>query len=182
MLLFEFSGFWKSVRWQAAGLGAGAKPIGQFGFRACFVAQFPGEAGGEAENPEIGQIAVLVFLQGDAGTFCHFRHLVQREDQQFPVLADDGDVIAFGGHAAGQLFSGSEVEDLLAGAAFRGKLGAGNDEAPGRAGGEEVVAGAVGDEEVEDTILVGQVDEEANGLAVAAAARQVGRLDRKSVV
>ena len=63
----------------------------------------PGQAFLLAEHAHIRQAAVLVALQDHALAARHLVHLVEREDQHLAVLADGGDHVAVGGHAAGRL-------------------------------------------------------------------------------
>ena len=47
---------------------------------------------------------------------------MQREDQQFAIFADAGDVIADGFNAKRRFLAGLHIEDLLAGALLGGQL------------------------------------------------------------
>ena len=85
---------------QAAGLGARADPVLELGLGDGERAPrrvAPCHAVGELEHPRVGNAAVLVALQPHALAARHFRHLVEREDQQLAVLADRRDVVAGGG-------------------------------------------------------------------------------------
>ena len=88
----------------------------RFGFGPRLFAQPPGQPVGQAEHLCIRQPAVLVALQDHAGAARHLRHLVQREDQQLAVVADDRDVVALGRHAKRRLLARAQVQHLLAGA------------------------------------------------------------------
>ena len=95
----EFVVFREALGRQTASLGAIAEPILQVGGgdRPCPAGRIlPGQAFAQSEDLDVGQAAVLVALQAHALAARHFRRLIQGEDQQLAVFADDRDVIAGG--------------------------------------------------------------------------------------
>src|SRR6185312_16984991 len=91
----------------------------------------------ELEGFDVGQTAVLVFLQGDAGAFFHGRKLRDREDEHLAVVADDGDVIARDRQRGDGLVARGNVEDLFSAARLRFDVGGVDDEALARGRGDE---------------------------------------------
>src|SRR5450755_3463300 len=84
----------KTLRRQTAGVGAIAAPVRQFldgGAEFAAGGVLPGQAILGIERRDIGQAAVLVFLQAHAAAARHLRHLIDREQQKLAVIADDGD-------------------------------------------------------------------------------------------
>src|SRR6187402_3765993 len=74
----------ESLRWQAAGVGAGAFPLGELLHGRRELAPrgiLPGQARLGVEHGDVGETAVLVLLQAHTATAGHLRHLAQREDQ-----------------------------------------------------------------------------------------------------
>ena len=71
-----------------------------------------------------------------------------------------------------------DVQDVPAGAFLGREFGGVDDEAASGGGRHQVAAALVRHEEGGDVVLVGHLDQQAHRLAVAAAARQVGGLER----
>ena len=87
----------ETLRRHAAGIRTGALPLGKLLHgRGEFAARgvLPGQARLGIEHGDVGQAAVLVFLQPHAAAARHLRHLVEREDQHLAVVADDRDGVA----------------------------------------------------------------------------------------
>src|SRR5438874_3988772 len=75
----ELVGLGKTLRRQAAGVGAGAAPFGELFHRGGeFAARgiLPGESLPGIECRDIGQSAIAVLLQANAATARHLRHLI----------------------------------------------------------------------------------------------------------
>src|SRR3546814_2237373 len=94
--LFPYTTLFRSR--QAAGLRALADPGAQIGLRAHPPGPGrPGQPLFAIEGLGIGQSAVLVLLQDHAPAPRHLRHLTQEDQQQLPVIPDDGNVVALDG-------------------------------------------------------------------------------------
>src|SRR5438477_13151204 len=113
----ELVGFRKALWGQATRVGAVASPFGEVlhtGIELSSGGVLPGQAVLGAERRHIRESAVAVFLQTHAAATRHFRHLIDREQQQLAVVADHGDGIAAnGGKRAGFVWR-FDVQDLLA--------------------------------------------------------------------
>src|SRR6185437_3426677 len=83
-----------AARRQAAGLGAGAFPVLEFGGGE-FAVVLVLEAVLACEGRRVEQAAILVALQIDALPARHLGHLVEAEDQHLAVVADYRDGVAF---------------------------------------------------------------------------------------
>src|SRR5215217_5133113 len=81
---------------QPSGFGAVGDPVPQVLLGNCPGAARcvdPGQAFLQLEDLGVGHPAVLVALEPHALAAAHFRHLLQRKDQQLAILADDCDVV-----------------------------------------------------------------------------------------
>ena len=139
----------------------------------------PGEAVGEVEDQDVGDVAVLIALQAHAFAAAHLRHLVEREHQQPAVVADHRNLVAGGGaddRGHGRLV---DVEHLaaLAGAADHVVLV--DHEAAAVGGGHDHLgAGPVG-QHGDDVLALAEVGHDADRLALATAAGQLRSVERE---
>ncbi len=101
-----------------------------------------------------------------------FGHFGQREDEQFAVFADDGDMIASDGEAEFGLVRRLDVHDLLALAGVGRRFGFRHDKAVALVAEHQQLAVRVVDKGGDDVLIVFQVDHDADRLAVAAPAGQ----------
>ena len=123
--------------------------------------------------------AVLVALQAHALAAGHLRHLLDREDQELAVLADDRDVVALGLRGRPLFAGASTFRTLLALAGVGGPSSGRHDEAaPVRADDEQLRAGLVGEGRDEVGALL-QVDHQADRIAEAAAAGKLRGVERE---
>ena len=81
-------------------------------------------------------------------------------------------------HANLRLLAGFEVQDRAAGALFGQQLAASHHKPTSGAGRDQIFSRLIGDEHGGDIVFVGQLRQNAHGLAVAASARQFGGLQR----
>ncbi len=126
---------------------------------------------------DVGQAAVLVPLQAHAAAARHLRHLIDREHHHLAVLADRGDQFALGRRDGAGFVGRLDVEDLLALAGIGEALVLGNDKAPALLARDDQLAAALIAEHRDHVGLLLELDEQPDRLAVAAAARQLRRLD-----
>src|ERR671910_535066 len=115
--LLELVRLRETLRREPAGLGAVGDPVPQV-----LLGDRPGASGGvppgqaflELEDLRVGNAAVLVALKAHALAARHFGHLLDGEDQELAVLADDRNVVALGLGADDRLMGRVESEHALA--------------------------------------------------------------------
>ena len=130
------------------------------------------------EDAHVGDAAVLVFLQPDALAARHLRHLVEREEEELPVLAEGRHHVAARGDAEPHLLRRVDRHHLLALAGIGEDLGLRHDEAPPLGRGDEQLPLRIVDEDRDHVLGRVHVDHQPDRLAVAAAARQLVALER----
>ena len=133
----------------------------------------------QRQHLRIGEPAVLVALQPHALAPRHLRHLRQRKDHQFAVLAHDRHMVALGGHQQfrGETLVGAHHTPALARRAHQIIL-ADDKTPPIRRRRQHFSPGLVGKHQHDVRPLV-EIGQQPDRLAEAPPARQSCRLDRE---
>src|SRR5579864_2760932 len=176
----EFQVGQETLRLDPAGIAAIAAPGGELLDRLVKTAAGgidPGQAFVGLESRDVGKPAVLVALQPHAAAAAHFRHLVEGEDHHLAVLADRRDEPAFDRRDGARFVGRLDVEHLLALAGIAEAFVLGHDESPARFAGDHKLAAALIAEYRDHVGLLLDLAVEPDRLAVAAAARELGRFD-----
>src|SRR6476619_2507960 len=166
---------------ETPGIGAVAAPIRKFlGAHALFAAGgvLPGQARLGIEGCDIGQLGARIFLQPYAAAARHLRHLVDREKHHLVVGADHRNAVAgHGGNGTG-LIRHLDVKDLFALAGIADAVVLLDDEAlPLEARNQELAVAFI-DEQRHDGRVLFHIDEHPDRLAMAAAAGELGDVER----
>ena len=139
----------------------------------------PGQSLGAGEDLRVGNAALAIFLQAHALAARHFRHLIERENEQLAVLPDDRDMIADRRDDQGPPYRRIEIEQNLAFARAADHFVARRDEAaPVARSDQHFLARDIGKDR-DDILALADVGHEPQGLALAAATRQFRRLERE---
>src|SRR5216683_1515303 len=171
----ELVRLWKTLRRQTAGVGAVAAPVRQFldgGAEFAAGGVLPGQAILGIERRDIGQAAVLVFLQAHAAATRHLRHLIDREQQKLAVIADDGDGVASYRRQGAGFVRHLDVQHLLALAGIANAIILVDDKTLPFMARDQEFASALVDEQRHDRCVLLHIDEHPDRLAMAAPARQ----------
>ncbi len=143
----------------------------------------PGQAVCHFETAGIERTAILVFLQANALAPCHFRQLIERENQQFAVLANDCQaVMAFADARAKQrLVRQLDIHHLFALAGIGDDLALGNRETITDPRYQQQSALGIMLEGRDDIGVIVHFNDHANRFAMAATAGQLVAANREEL-
>ena len=130
------------------------------------------------EGLYVGQAAILVALEAHALAARHLGQLLQGEQQELAVVADDRDAVAFGRRAHRSLIARADIQHLLALARRGNDLVLRHDEAMAARAGDQQLAAFHVLEQLDRIRSFLDVDHQAEGLAVATPARQLVGAER----
>src|SRR6202051_1138227 len=170
----EFQVGEETLRLDPAGIAAIAAPGGEFLDRLKEAAAGgidPGQAFARLKRRDIGQAAVFVALQPHAAATAHLRHLVEGEEYHLAVLANRRHQLALDRRDGTRFVRRFDVEHLLALASIAEALVLRHDESPARFARNQKLAAALIAEHRYDIGFLLEVAEQADRLAMAAAAR-----------
>src|SRR5579875_548451 len=176
----ELVGAREAARRQPAGLSPLADPILEIvlGKGSRPVTRPTAQAFGHRERLDVGEPALVVFLEDDTAAAAHLGHLFQGKHQELAVLPEDGNPVTHHRRAGGSLDITFDVEHLLARPRLSKHLVRLDDESTAVAGGKQKPLLGAEDAHMDDVLIVTKLHHQAQRLAKAAASRQLVAAER----